>query len=76
MELMGDLSGGWLLASLVVSTVGFGFFRYGKKQERLPQLVAGLAMMVYPMFVSSALWMLAIAGALVGGVYAATRAGV
>jgi len=29
-----------LFLSLVVSTVGLGLFIYGKKQQRLPQLIA------------------------------------
>jgi hypothetical protein len=36
--------------SFLIGSVGFGFFIYGKKQSRLPQLIAGLLMMVYPYF--------------------------
>ena len=32
----------WLLLSLIPSGAGFVLFVYGKKQERMPQLVAGL----------------------------------
>jgi len=70
-----DLSAGTLFTSLIVSTIGFGFFRYGKKTERLPQLAAGLAMMVYPYFVASAAWSLGIFGALVLGLTLLVRAG-
>ena len=48
-----EFTAGWMLAGLLVSTVGFGLFLYGKKQTRFPQLIAGIAMMVYPAFVTS-----------------------
>jgi len=71
-----QISGDWLVASMIVSTVGFGFFMYGKKQSRIPQLLAGMALMVYPAFVSSPTWMVGIAGAILGAVFLASRAGV
>ena len=40
----------WLMLSLVPSGIGFVLFVYGKKQERWPQLAAGLALMIYPYF--------------------------
>ena len=36
----------WLFLSLLPSGVGFVLFVYGKKQERWPQLVAGLLFLV------------------------------
>lgn len=44
---------GVLFFSLITSGVGFVLFMYGRKQERPPQLVAGIILMVYPYFVSS-----------------------
>ncbi len=70
-----DFSADWLLASFLVSSIGLGLFLYGKKQARIPQLVAGLGMMIYPSFVASPVWILAIGGALIGGVWGAVRAG-
>ena len=70
-----DLSPGYLLASLAVSTVGFGLFLYGKKQLRIPQLVGGVTMMVYPYFVASPVSMLAVAAGLLTVLWVATRAG-
>ena len=55
----------WLFLSLVPSGLGFVLFRYGKKQDRWPQLVAGLALMVYPYFATSLLTLVGI-GALIG----------
>jgi len=46
-----------LLASFVVSGVGFVLFRYGRKQRRMPHTLFGLIMMVYPYFLSNVAWM-------------------
>jgi hypothetical protein len=64
-----------LFLSLVVSGVGFVLFVYGKKQDRWPQLTAGLVLMVYPYFVGSALPMLLVAAGVIGGLWLAVRAG-
>ncbi|MDP3274944.1 MAG: hypothetical protein Q8Q09_07070 [Deltaproteobacteria bacterium] len=53
-----------LIASFFISTVGLSFFIYGKKQRRVPQLVSGLAMMVFPYFVTNVPAMLVIGAAL------------
>ncbi|SJM90427.1 hypothetical protein [Crenothrix polyspora] len=42
-----------LLWGVVFSSVGLGFFVYGKKQQRLSPLLCGLALMVYPYFVGT-----------------------
>ena len=70
-----DLSPVSLLASLLVSTVGFSLFIYGKKQLRLPQLATGIALMVYPYFVAGPLWVIAMATALVLGLWLAVQSG-
>jgi hypothetical protein len=70
-----DLTPGSLFASLLVSSAGFTCFMYGKKQERLPQVIAGLALMVFPVFVTSPVWMLTVGAAVLGGLWASTRAG-
>ena len=64
-----------LLASFLVGTIGMGLFMYGKKQARAPQLVVGVALMAYPMFVTSAVWILVIAAALIAGLWTALRTG-
>jgi predicted membrane protein len=53
-----------LLWSLLFSSVGLGFFLYGKKQQALVPLFSGLALMVYPYFVSSTILLVAIGVAL------------
>jgi hypothetical protein len=47
----------WLLLSMVYSTVGLGMFLYGKKAVRIIPLLAGIALMIVPYFLSSPLWM-------------------
>ena len=49
------LDAGWIFASLIVSSIGFILLHYGRKMARVPQLVAGLAMMIYPYFVPGVL---------------------
>ena len=51
-----------IIASFIISTVGFSFFIYGKKQGRLPQLIAGMLLMASPFVVRDALWMWCCAG--------------
>ena len=53
-----------LLWSLLFSSVGLGFFLYGKKQQAPVPLFSGLALMVYPYFVSSTILLVAIGVAL------------
>jgi len=62
-----DLDPGWLLLSLIPGGAGFVLFIYGKKQQRWPQLVAGLAMMAYPYFATTVTSLVAV-GALIAGV--------
>jgi len=70
-----DLSTGGLLASLLVGLVGMGLFLYGKKTVRIPHLVCGIALSIYPFFVSGTGWILGIGAVLVLGLWGAVRAG-
>ncbi|HLY12121.1 MAG TPA: hypothetical protein VKW04_22660 [Planctomycetota bacterium] len=70
-----NLSAGSLFLSLAIGTVGTGFFIYGKKQSRPPQLIGGILLALYPYFISN-LWLMAgIAVAIVVGIWGAVRAG-
>ncbi len=40
-----------LLWGMIFSSIGLGFFIYGKKQKVIVPLVTGIALMVYPYFV-------------------------
>jgi hypothetical protein len=62
-------------ASMMVGTVGMGFFVYGKKQQRIPQLFAGLALMAYPYFVDDVVVMLAIGAGVIAAMWFAIRSG-
>jgi hypothetical protein len=65
----------WLFLSLFPSGAGFVLFVYGKKQERYPQLAAGLALMIYPYFATTVTSLVGI-GALIGaGLWYAIRLG-
>lgn len=55
----------WILWELVIGGVGFVLFTYGRRQQRVPQLVAGLVFMIYPMFVSGTVALVA-TGCLLG----------
>ena len=54
-----------LLWGLLFGSIGLGFFIYGKKQQALVPLVCGLALMIYPYFVTNNLLLVAIGVALV-----------
>jgi hypothetical protein len=70
-----DLSAGPLIASLLIGTIGFGLFLYGKKAQRMPQLVSGLALMVYPYFVPGLGWMIGVGVLVIAALLAAVRYG-
>ena len=70
-----NLDGNSLISSFAVSTVGLGFFMYGKKQGRAPQIAFGLICLVYPYFISSPLIMFGVFFALLGLMYFALRLG-
>jgi hypothetical protein len=61
---LGSFDPTWLFLSMIPAGIGFVLFVYGKKQQRWPQLVAGIAMMVYPYFTSTITAMMAV-GALI-----------
>jgi len=54
----------WLLLSMLVSSVGAGLFIYGKKETRLPYMVAGGIYFLYPYLVRNPLLMVIIAAVL------------
>jgi len=65
----------WLFLSLIPGGIGFVLFVYGKKQARWPQLVAGLAFMVYPYFTPSIVSMTLVGALLGGALWVAIRGG-
>jgi len=49
-----------LLWGLLFSSVGVGFFLYGKRQRSIVPLVCGLALVIYPYFVDNVFAIVAI----------------
>jgi len=70
-----SLDPGLLFLSLITSGIGFVLFIYGKKQQRWPQLLGGIVMMVYPYFVSTLLMNVVLALVIVAAVWLAIRQG-
>ena len=65
----------WLFLSLFPSGAGFVLFVYGKKQDRYPHLVAGLALMIYPYFTTTLVSLVGV-GTLIGvALWFAVRSG-
>lgn len=58
-----------ILWGLLFGSIGFGFFLYGKRQRVIVPLVCGIALMVYPYFVSGTLLLLVIGIALMAVPY-------
>jgi hypothetical protein len=59
------LSSALLLWGLVFGCIGLGFFVYGRKQRRVVPLFCGLALMIFPYFVSNSVLVVAIGVALI-----------
>ena len=68
-----DLDANSLLASLLVSSIGFVAFAYGKRQSRVPHMAIGVLLMAYPYFVTNVALMLGICVVLVAGLWGAVR---
>ena len=58
------MTGTYLFLGLLFSSIGLGFFIYGKKQKVLVPLTCGLLLMIYPYFVSNILLLVLIGVAL------------
>ncbi len=70
-----DFSASGILASLLISSIGYVLFHYGKKSTRMPQLVSGLVLMIFPTFVSGALLMLSLGAVVLLTLWVGLRAG-
>jgi len=68
-----DLDANSFLASMLVGSIGFVAFAYGKKQARVPHMIAGVILMAYPYFVTNVALMLGIAVLLLAALWAAVR---
>lgn len=70
-----DFSFGSLLLALVIGSIGLGLFIYGRKQGKVPPVIVGIALIVYPYFVPNPWISAAIAAAALGLLWGATRVG-
>ena len=59
------MSTSWLFFGLIFGSVGLGFFVYGKQQKAAVPLVCGLALMVFPYFVSNSVVLVVLGVALI-----------
>lgn len=66
---MPDLDATATLLAVVFGGIGFVAFRYGRKMQRTPPVVLGMALMVYPLLVSRPLWTVVVGVALTGGLW-------
>jgi hypothetical protein len=71
-----DLDVSSIAAGFVVSGIGFVLFNYGRKMGRMPHVLVGLVLMVFPYFIPSVLVMFAIAAVLCGLLYVAVQRGI
>jgi hypothetical protein len=65
----------WLFLSMIPAGIGFVLFVYGKKQERLPHLIAGVLMMVYPYFTPTALSLFGVGAVVCAALWYVVRLG-
>lgn len=70
-----DLDATALFSALVLGSIGLGLFVYGKKQARVPQLLAGILLMVIPILPGGSWTHWGLGAAVLAGVWFTTRAG-
>lgn len=70
-----DFSPAALIASVIAGAFGFALFRYGKREQRLPQLVGGLVLMIGPYVTGGALGTITLTAVVAIGLFGALRAG-
>jgi len=70
-----DLDPTWLFLSLIPAGIGFVLFKYGRKEDRLPHIAAGVAMMLYPYFATTVLSLVGVGLAICVALWYAVRLG-
>ena len=63
----------WLMLSSLFALIGFAVFVYGRRQRRGAPTIVGVALMVYPYFVSSMGTLIAIGVLLMAGLVVGSR---
>ena len=62
-----DLSLSTIVLGVFVGLVGIALLTYGRKEVRIPHMVVGVILLVYPYFIGNWIAVLAIAAFLIGG---------
>ena len=70
-----DFDPGSLLASLLVSSVGFVLLVYGRRMSRLPHGLAGLVMLIFPYFVPGVFPVLALGAVIAAALWVLVKLG-
>ena len=55
-----EMDYGYITLSLLFGTVGMGLLMFGKKTGRIPHMVAGLALMTCPYFITNLIAMVSV----------------
>ncbi|MGB5695185.1 MAG: hypothetical protein WBM46_06005 [Polyangiales bacterium] len=69
------LDANYLLLTLLVSSIGFVMFMYGRKQRRPLQVAGGIALLVFPFFVHGLLAISLITAVILIAVWGGVRLG-
>ena len=59
------ITAGGLYWDLLISLIGMGFLVYGKKRPDVVAIFAGVVLVIYPYFISSLAWDIAIGVAII-----------
>jgi hypothetical protein len=70
-----DLNLNGILLGGFIGLIGLALLMYGRKADRVPHMVVGLVLIVYPYFVGSLVVEVAIAIVLIGGLASFSRLG-
>ena len=69
LELLSSYSPAALIGGVLFSIIGIYFFRFGKKNANNKVMVAGMALIAYPLFVTDTALTWALGGVLTGFAY-------
>jgi predicted cobalt transporter CbtA len=64
-----------ILVGIFISLIGIALLMYGRKETRLPHMVVGLILIVYPYFVGSVVIQIAVAAVLLAALALISRLG-
>ena len=72
-SLIAGMSMGAIIASLLFSGVGYFYLSRGRAESNVPKIVCGIALMVYPYFVVSTVYVVAVGVGLCAAPYIMER---